>query len=164
MNWWIVLIESVILSVIFNLVVFISLSRNPVWWIHDYPKDIQDEYFKTHERIPAAPLSKEALTKKGVFFVIAMVVMVLLMVFAGAKTFLYGFLGSYFIWFVINVWDCFIMDWILFANMKSVRLPGTENMDKAYHQKKYHFVHGLIGLALGIIPCVLVGIIIFVIR
>ena len=93
-----------------------------------------------------------------------MVVMVLLMVFAGAKTFLYGFLGSYFIWFVINVWDCFIMDWILFANMKSVRLPGTENMDKAYHQKKYHFVHGLIGLALGIIPCVLVGIIIFVIR
>jgi hypothetical protein len=37
--------------------------------------------------------------------------------------------------------------------MKAVRLPGTEHMDKAYHQKRYHFVHSLWGMLLGLIPC-----------
>lgn len=33
-------------------------------------------------------------------------------------------------------------------------------MDKAYHQKKYHFVHAIIGMGVGVIPCVICGIII----
>ncbi len=165
MNLWILLIETVIITMIFNLVIFIPLCKNPVWWIHDYPKDIQEEYFKTHERIPAEPLSKTAIIKKGIFLFLiiakkgiflffGIIVLVGLMSLAQAKTFLEGFLGSFFIWFIINVWDCFFMDWILFANIKVIRLPGTEHMDKEYHQKKYHFVHGLI----GIFPCLFVGV------
>ncbi|GAA0100840.1 hypothetical protein UT300012_15550 [Paraclostridium bifermentans] len=154
MNLWILLIETVIITMIFNLVIFIPLCKNPVWWIHDYPKDIQEEYFKTHERIPAEPLSKTAIIKKGIFLFICLILLVGLMGLAQAKTFLDGFLGSFFIWFIINVWDCFFMDWILFANIKVIRLPGTEHMDKEYHQKRYHFVHGLI----GIFPCLFVGV------
>ena len=37
----------------FTAMILIPLVKNPVWWIHDYPKDIQEEYFKTHERVPA---------------------------------------------------------------------------------------------------------------
>ena len=44
------------------------------------------------------------------------------------------------------------LDWVLFANMKSVRLPGTEHMDAAYHQKRYHFVQSLWGMLIGLIP------------
>jgi hypothetical protein len=25
------------------------LVKNPVWWIHDYPKDIQEEYFRAYD-------------------------------------------------------------------------------------------------------------------
>ena len=54
-------------------------------------------------------------------------------------------------------YDCFVLDWVLFANMKSVRLPGTEHMDREYHQKKYHFIRSCIGMALGLIPCLICG-------
>lgn len=30
------------------------------------------------------------------------------------------------------------LDWVLFANMKRLRLPGTEHMEKEYHQKWFH--------------------------
>ncbi|GIM32695.1 MAG: hypothetical protein KIB53_02180 [Paraclostridium bifermentans] len=164
MNLWILLIETVFITIIFNFVIFIPLCKNPVWWIHDYPKDIQEEYFKTHERIPAEPLSKTAIIKKGIFLFICLIVLVGLMSLAQAKTFLEAFLGSFFIWFIISAWDCFFMDWILFANIKVIRLPDTEHMDKEYHQKKYHFVHGLIGILIGIFPCMFVGVSILLIN
>ena len=34
--------------------------------------------------------------------------------------------------------------------------PGTEHMDEAYHQKKYHFIQSCWGMLIGLIPC-LVG-------
>ncbi len=164
MNWQILLIEAIVTAIIFNVVVFIPLYRNPIWWIHDYPKDIQEEYFKSHERIPTEPLSKNVMVKKGMAILLALIVLVGLVWIAKARAFWEGFLGSYFIWFIINVWDCFFMDWILFANIKAIRLPGTEHMDKAYHQKKYHFVRGLIGMLIGLVPCLLTGLIIAIIH
>ena len=44
---------------------------------------------------------------------------------------------------------------MFFDNIKAVRLPGTEHMDKAYHQKKYHFVRALYGMLIGLIPAFL---------
>ena len=62
---------------------------------------------------------------------------------------------SYGIWLFIDWYDCFFLDWVLFANMKAVRLPGTEHMDKAYHQKRYHYVQSLWGMLIGLIPCII---------
>lgn len=75
-----------------------------------------------------------------------------------------AFRASYGIWIVIDWYDCFFLDWVLFANVKRIRLPGTEHMDKAYHQKKYYFVHSVIGMIIGLIPCLLCGIIAAVIN
>ena len=36
-----------------------------------------------------------------------------------------------------------------------VRLPGTENMDAAYRQKKYHFIQSCWGMLIGLIPCLI---------
>lgn len=41
------------MTIAFTAMILIPLIKNPVWWIHDFPKDIQEEYFKTHERVPA---------------------------------------------------------------------------------------------------------------
>lgn len=49
------------------------------------------------------------------------------------------------------------LDWVLFANLKRIRLPGTEHMDSAYRQKLYHVRQSAIGMALGLIPCLLCG-------
>ena len=42
MNWTIIIIETAALVLIFTAAIMIPLIKNPVWWIHDYPKDIQE--------------------------------------------------------------------------------------------------------------------------
>ena len=157
MNWTVILIECVGAMVVFTFLILIPLVKNPVWWIHDYPKDIQEKYFETHERIPAELLSAPVLIKKGFALLLALALMVGLAWLAGARDFLTAFLVSYGLWLVVDWYDCFFLDWVLFANMKSVRLPGTEDMDEAYHQKKYHFVQSCIGMLLGLIPSLACG-------
>lgn len=142
----------------------IPLCRNPIWWIHDYPQDIQEKYFENHERIPTQPLSAPVFIKKCFALLLALAVLVGLMLVAGANDFKSAFLSSYGMWLIIDWYDCFFLDWVLFANVKCIRLPGTEHMDKAYHQKKYHFIHSLIGMLLGLIPCLFAGLIVAGVR
>lgn len=153
MNYTIIIIETLVLTGLFTAMILIPLTKNPVWWIHDFPKDIQEEYFKTHERIPSEFFSGKVLMKKCLGLLIALAFFVALIWSTGAESFCQAFCVSYGIWTFINWYDCFILDWVFFANMKSVRLPGTEHMDKAYHQKKYHFIRALYGMIIGLIPC-----------
>ena len=155
MNWPVYFAECAACLVLFTCAIFIPLCRNPVWWIHDYPPDIQEKYFETHERVPTEALSGPVLMKKGMAILVCLAVLAVLVRLAGAKTALSAFLASYGLWLLIDWYDCFFLDWVLFANMKSVRLPGTEHMDAAYHQKRYHFVQSLWGMLIGLIPCLI---------
>lgn len=164
MNWTIYGIECIGILILFTCLIMIPLCRNPVWWIHDYPEDIQEKYFETHERIPTQVRSAPVFLKKALAVLLALAVLAALVLAAGAKDFKTGFLYSYGLWMLGNWYDCFFLDWVLFANVKRIRLPGTEHMDKAYHQKKYHVIRALIGMAVGLIPCVLAGVLVMVMR
>jgi len=153
MDWTVIIIETLVMTAAFTAAVIVPLVKNPVWWIHDYPKDIQDEYFKTHERVPASFFSPTVLLKKGLAVLLVLVVLLGLLRLAGVDGFWQAFAVGYGMWLFIDWYDCFFLDWVLFANMKAVRLPGTEHMDKAYHQKRYHFVQSLWGMLIGLIPC-----------
>jgi hypothetical protein len=84
---------------------------------------------------------------------------------ASAKTFMQGFLFSFGMMAWIGAYDTFFIDWVLFANMKRFRLEGTEHMDKAYHQKWFHLKGMLFpGLLFALIPSVIVGLIVMLIR
>lgn len=149
------IITTLLLTIAFTAMILIPLIKNPVWWIHDFPQDIQDEYFKTHQRIPSAFFSKTVLLKKAFGLIIALVMLVGIVGWIGARSFTEAFIVIYGLWTIINWYDCFILDWVFFANIKAVRLPGTEHMDKAYHQKTYHFIRALYGMLIGLIPSVL---------
>ena len=163
-NWLVYGIECVCFVIAFTGMIMIPLCKNPIWWIHDYPEDIQEKYFETHERVPTKMLSPTVAIKKGCAILFALAVLVGLMLLVGAYDFWSAFLLSYGMWFIIDWYDCFFLDWVLFANIKRIRLPGTENMDKEYHQKKYHVVRSLLGMLIGLIPCVLCGIVIGIIK
>lgn len=150
-----IIIIAIVLLLIFTALIMIPLIKNPVWWIHDYPKDIQDEYFKTHERIPSTFFSKTVLIKKSLALLFALGLLELIIWFSGAQTFFEAFCLTYGLWLLVDWYDCFFLDWVLFANLKSVRLPGTEHMDHAYHQKKYHVIRSLYGMLIGLIPSLL---------
>lgn len=162
-HWLIYIIEIVVMTIAFTCMIMIPLCKNPLWWIHDYPKDIQEKYFETHERVPTELFTPTVAVKKGCALLFALALQTGLVVLVGARDFASAFLLGYGIWFVIDWYDCFFLDWVLFANMKRIRLPGTEDMDKEYHQKKYHFVQSMIGMGLGLIPSLLCGVIVMVI-
>lgn len=155
MNWTVYAAECIAVVAVFTAAILLPLCKNPVWWIHDYPKDIQEKYFETHERIPAAPLSAPALCKKGIALLVILVLLTVLERLAGAADFRTAFMAGYGLWLLVDWYDCFVLDWLLFANLRRIRLPGTEHMDEAYHQKRYHVVHSLIGMVIGLPPALL---------
>ena len=115
MNWTIIIIEIIVMTIAFTAMILIPLVKNPVWWIHDYPQDIQEEYFKTHERVPSEFFSKTVLIKKGCALLFAFLLMLGLMKLAGAYDFWSALALSYGIWLFIDWYDCFFLDWVLFA-------------------------------------------------
>ena len=165
MNIPAILIEMLIFSILFTVMCFKTTGKNNTAQIYNYPPEIQEEYFKTHERIPTELLSKRAVLTKGLAILAFAVILVMMAILAGAETFLQGFLFVFGMMAWIGAYDTFFIDWVLFANLKRFRLEGTEHMDKAYHQKWFH-LKGLLfpGIVVALIPAALVGLFVAIIK
>lgn len=112
---------------------------SPLTFISSYPPEIQEQYYKSQDK----QAEKEKLTnimviKKIVAAILLVFVLAWMLHMAGAKTFLEGLWLSYLFVFIVFCWDTFFLDWVLFANIKKIRLSGKEYMDKEYHQKWFH--------------------------
>ena len=168
MNIWIVLIEMVVFAAIFTAVVFLASRGDRKYStasIHNYPPDIQEEYFKTHERMDVSYKSKKVILTKGLGVLLFTGILLVCALVAGAKTFWQGFLLTFGLMAWIGAYDTFFLDWVLFANLPRFRLEGTEHMDKAYHQKWFHLKGMLFpGIVFALIPAALVGWLVMLIR
>ena len=168
MNTLVILLEMAAFALLFTIVVFVSTYKadrsNPAF-IHNYPPDIQEEYFKTHERVDVSYKSKKVVFTKGLGVLLFTVILLVCALLAGAKTFWQGFLLAFGLMVWIGLYDTCFIDWVLFANLKIFRLEGTEHMDKAYHQKWFH-AKGMLfpGCVFALIPASLVGLLISIIR
>ena len=161
-----VIIEMLVFAAIFTVLVFSMLRKKETdAGIHNYPPDIQEEYFKTHPRRDVSYRSGNVVLAKSCGLLLFIAVLTACALFAGAQSFLQGFLLSFGLMCCIGAYDTFFLDWVLFANLKCFRLPGTEHMDKAYHQKWFH-VRGMLfpGLIFALIPAAAVGLIVKLIR
>lgn len=132
-------IECIIMATAFGVLVFGLLLVSPLSFISDYPPEIQEEYYRSqHKEATKKPLSTIMAVKK----ISALLVLVLLFAWmahkTGAATFVQGLLAVYGYMLVLAVFDTCFLDWILFANVRRIRLPGTEHMEKEYHQKWFH--------------------------
>ncbi|MBR3018379.1 MAG: hypothetical protein IKH57_15105 [Clostridia bacterium] len=161
MNITILIIEVLIFAALFTVLVFVNYRGDKKYSaaaIHNYPPDIQEEYFKTHQRVDVSYHSKNVIFTKGLGILLFTVILTTCAYFAGAKTFWQGFAVAFGLMIWIGIYDTFFLDWVLFANMKCFRLPGTEHMDKAYHQKWFHLKGMLFpGVVFALIPAALVG-------
>ena len=165
MNIPAILIEMLIFSILFTVMCFKTSGKNNTVQIHNYPPEIQEEYFKTHERVPTEPLSKRVVLTKGIAILVFAAVLLVLALLAGAETFMQGFLFAFGMMAWIGAYDTFFIDWVLFANMKRFRLEGTEHMDKAYHQKWFHLKGMLFpGIVFALLPSALVGVLVSIIK
>lgn len=138
MTWSIVWLEAVIFVVLFSAMVLIPSIRHPEVGVHNYPPEIQEAYFRTHKRVDTAPLSARTVCIKGFGIVLFTVLLTAGAIWAGASTFLDGFVFAAVLFLIVGAWDTFFIDWVLFAHLRCFRLPGTEHMDKEYAQKWFH--------------------------
>ena len=155
MNWRTVLLEIIGFCGLFTVMVFGMAKKDPAIQVHNYPPKIQEEYFKTHEKLD---VKKRNVWMKLTAIIFFTVIFVILARLAGAKTFLDGFLFGVIIMASVGLYDTFVLDWICFANMKMFRLPGTEHMDREYHEKWFH-LKGILwpGSLFGLIVGILLG-------
>ena len=156
------LIEGLGISVIMCMWIAIILKINPRYEMKSYPKKIINE---------VSPQTEEE--KKG-FLKIALPMM--LIVIIGIVYFIYRdyknidisyitlFLHSFVVFQVWNIFDLFIMDWLIFCTIqpKFMIMPGTDG-NPAYKDYKYHFVGFLKGIIISIIGAVIISAIVFLI-
>ena len=161
MSITVILIEMAVLAAIFTAMVFSMVSgdaKNSPTTVHNYPPEIQEEYFKTHERTDISYRSGRVLLTKGLFVLLFTAILTGCALIAGAETFKQGFLLAFGLMAWIGIYDTCFLDWVLFANLPIFRLEGTEHMDEAYHQKWFH-VKGMLfpGIIFAVVPAALVG-------
>ena len=168
MVWYVILIEAIVFAILFTTILFVSFHGDKMYsaaCIHNYPPDIQEEYFKTHEKIEVSYKSNKVILAKSCGILIFTTILSVCAMIAGADTFWQGFGLAFGLMVWIGMYDTLFLDWVLFANVKAFRLEGTEHMDKAYHQKWFHLKGAIFpGLVFAIIPATIVGILISLIR
>ena len=68
MTWWVIVLEAFGFAAIFTVIVFSAYRGDKKYsaaGIHNYPPDIQEEYFRTHERIDVSDSSKNVILTKS---------------------------------------------------------------------------------------------------
>lgn len=168
MEWNVLIMQAVVIALAFTVLVFVGSSgdrKHSPAGIHNYPPEIQEEYFKTHKRVDVSYRSKNVVLAKGTGLVMFTAFFASCALAAGAKTFWQGFAVAFGLMAWIGVYDTCFIDWVLFANMKMFRLEGTEHMDKAYRQKWFH-AKGMLfpGALFGVIVGTLSGLLVMLFR
>ena len=152
----ILLLECVIFSVLFSLMIFIPLYKNPIGQIMSYPVEIRRrvESLPQYKDCIKVKKKKHLLIKIISIFAFALILCVVAY-FSGAKTTFEVFKHVFVVFFFVNIYDLLVMDLLIFRNVKRFRIPGTEDMDKEYKNPAHHIVGAFIGTVLAIIVATL---------
>ena len=156
------IIEAVVFCLIFTLSILISFKKNPYAGIDDFPPSV-GKYVREHNfNIPEIKESRKArIIRKSVGALLIVIILGLMVKFINkADTFFDGFIISYSLWTIGNLYDLFIIDWILCTFVKRLRIPGTEEMGDLYKGFWFHTKKSLIGVLLGLPLCALVGLVV----
>lgn len=153
--------ECVIACILFGVGIVGSVIKNPVFWLQEFAPEAHEKFLSLHPDY--TPTDKKesllALIVKKVAACILFALLLLLMVcLAGARNFWQGFLFCYLIWFVVNLFDLFVLDLWVLARWKKCRLPGTEDMDEAYRSNnRKHIWDCFWGMVIGLVVALMVG-------
>ncbi len=161
MSLRIILLEAAAFAAVFTAIILCAFRgerKTSPASIHNYPPDIQEEYFRTHPRVDVSYRSRSVLLTKSAGVLLFTGLLLLCALLAGARSFRQGFGLAFGMMAWIGAYDTFFLDWVLFANLPMFRLEGTEHMDRAYHQKAFH-VKGMLfpGSLFALLAAVPVG-------
>ena len=158
----ILIVEGSVLCIIFTLIILPAQYKDPLSMIMSYPPNV----IKRVEQLPQyegciKEREKKHISKKifGVFFFA--VLLAIVAYFSGCRDFGDTFFHVFMLFFVVNLYDMFVLDWGIFCHSKKLRIPGTEDMDKDYKDYLFHAKGAMKGTVIGMIVAILSGVIIF---
>lgn len=159
------IIESIILCVLFTIGILMPLAKNPIGQIMSYPVEIR-------RRVESLPQYKDFIKKKEIKHIwikivgsfVFVFVLAAIAYYSGATTFKEAFLYVFFLFFVVNIYDLFIMDIGIFMHCKKFWIPGTEDMVQEYHNPRHHIVGAGKGTIIGLLVAFLAAILIQIIN
>lgn len=145
------MMECVIACALFALVVLWTQYKEPIKYIMSYPPEIR----KRVELLPQYKDSIRATEKKHMYKKIAAVLLFIVVLaavayFSGARTFQTTFGHTFILFAAVDLFDALVLDIGIFCHSRKLRIPGTEDMDKAYRDYAFHIVGAVKGLALGV--------------
>ena len=140
-----ILVDGTIMNVLLTIVVYGSIYVNPLFWVSDYPPDIQEAVGPVGVRIG----------QKLVVGVLLLCIVVGVPLYSNAKlrrqnngklSFPVAFASSALIAFFFAVWDLLIFDWLIFVTIQPdfVVVPGTEGL-AGYKDYWFHFEVSFLG-------------------
>ena len=142
-----ILIDGTIMSVLLTIVVYGSIYVNPLFWISDYPPDIQATVGSVE--VP--------IGQKLVVVALALCIVVGVSLYSNATlrrrndgelSFLAAFIHSALLLLFFAVWDLVVLDWLIFVTIQPdfVVIPGTEGL-AGYKDHWFHFEVSFLGWA-----------------
>jgi hypothetical protein len=146
------LTDGLVMSLIFTLVIGGIVWRYPRLMLHDFPADIQ---------ALAAPKTATEKRLSGLLFVPVLALFIglpLLMVLGlkaqngGTLSFGTAFLYAYGLFFIVNLWDLVVMDWLgmRLVDPQKPPFPGTEGA-AGWRDDAFHFRGFLKGCVIGLV-------------
>ncbi|MBR2704533.1 MAG: hypothetical protein IKE91_03595 [Clostridia bacterium] len=156
----VVVIEGIVFCVVFTIMVY-SISREPIKTLYNYPPMIQMRVKSLEQYKDKIPTEKNKILAKSIASVLIIIVISLILRYVnGYTTFQQGFWYGLLLWTIVNLYDVIVLDIIWFCHDKQFVFEGTEDMVNEYHNYWYHIKGGLIGEALAVLICAIVGLII----
>jgi hypothetical protein len=122
-----VLVDGTIMNLLLTVVTYGSIYVNPLFWVSDYPPDIQNAVGSVD--VPSG--------QKLVVGVLYLCIVVGIPLYSNARlrqqnngklSFLEAFANSALLAFFFAVWDLLILDWLIFVTIQPdfIVIPGTE--------------------------------------
>ncbi|MBP3656462.1 MAG: hypothetical protein J6K32_07180 [Clostridia bacterium] len=154
--------ESVALCVLFTAMVRLAMWKRQTAFANDYPPVVTDRLRAMGLLAQRPPARKADLARKAAAMVVFSLLFALLLRQAnGIDAFMPGVLTSYALWLVVDWYDFAVVDVLLAPLDRFYRASGVSAFDP--QAVRFHFMHSLLGMALGIPFALMTGLLILLI-
>lgn len=152
------LMQCVVACTLFTALILPAQYKDPIQMIMSYPPEIirRVETLPQYEGMIKKREKKHMMKKLfGLAFFVFLFAVVAYA--SGCRDFTDTFIHVFTIFFAVNLYDMVVLDWGIFCHSRKLRIPGTEDMDKAYKNKWFHARGAVIGCLLGLVVAGLSG-------
>lgn len=154
-------IQCVVICVVFSIVILIPVYKDPMSMIASYPPEIRARVESLPQYIDVAKSKEKShIIRKIIGCFVAVLILAAIDWYSGAQDFTSAFVYSFGIFFVVNLYDLFVLDIGITCHDKRVRIPGTEDMDKEYRKIGHHVKGAVKGTIIGAVVSLLAALVV----